>query len=141
MDKKQVIIPIAILILISSCIGFAFQAFFGGFWQAALAGLLGQLLVYNVYTSLLELSQKRNEIKNTLDTIIEAQTCPIACPCGKNVVQAPLFINNDNDFICEVCNAKFRVEITYESILQTQPTNLSNIFDVLKQKELEQKEL
>jgi hypothetical protein len=135
METKAVLIPFGILIIISCAIGFAFQAVLGGFWNAFLAGILGQLLVYNIYKTFSDTKEKETGIRETLDSLVSSQVCPIACPCGKNVVEEPLFINGDNNFVCEVCKCKFRVEITYESVLQTEQVNLNTIFDVLKQKE------
>jgi hypothetical protein len=58
----------------------------------------------------------------------------VVCPCGKNAFDAPVFLNYDNNFACEVCRSKFKVNLTPDTVVQTESVNIANIYDSLKGK-------
>lgn len=136
---RLIVYSLAIVTVISLGIGFITQDFFGGSTAGFLRGFTGsviaQFLIFYFSAVKTEKKEEINDSQIKLDEIIAQQTCPISCPCGKNVITAPIFINQDNAFECEVCKSKFRVEVSYESILLTEQVNLNNIFNILKEKE------
>lgn len=136
---RLIVYSLAIVLAISLGVGFIAQDFLGGstagFFRGFIGSIIVQFLVFYFSAVKSEKKEEINESQLKLDEIVSQQTCPVTCPCGKNVITVPIFINQDNAFECEVCKSKFRVEISYESILLTEQVNLNNIFNILKEKE------
>lgn len=127
---KVLLTSLAIVATISVGVGFVFAKFLG-FWQGAVAALIIQFLIFYIFTS----SQSASEETNTVeDQLVALQTAPITCPCGKHVFSAPVFLNAENLFTCEKCGSKFRVEMSYDSVVLTEPLNIENVFNHLKEK-------
>jgi Zn finger protein HypA/HybF involved in hydrogenase expression len=124
---------LGITLLISSGIGFVLKDVIG-FWQGFVGAVIAQFLGFYF------LSLKKNESKeqetNLSEEIINLQTIPISCPCGKNTFTGPVFYNTENSFLCEKCGSQFKVELNYETVLLTEPLNIANVFNQLKEKEL-----
>lgn len=109
-------------------------------WVGIPGGIAAGLLVCVGVWLILEFKtqpQGVSEIEAAFDELVATQTVPVACPCGKGVFSTPIFLNQDNVFECKSCNSKFKVELTYESILITEPLSLINVFESLKEKEKE----
>lgn len=140
MFMRTVLYSLAIVVAISLGIGFITQDFLGGSFTGFFRGFIGSVIaqyLFFYFTAIkTDSGEQVNEAQLKLDEIVNQQTCPISCPCSKNIITAPLFINQDNVFECDSCKSKFRVDISYESILLTEQVNLNNIFNVLKEKEL-----
>jgi hypothetical protein len=85
-------------------------------------------------TELESLVESSAFLKTSLDELIDLQTIPVACPCGKNSFDTPVFINTENTFVCDVCRSKFKVTLEPDTVIMTESTNILNIFDSLKQK-------
>jgi hypothetical protein len=131
---KQFWLAISITILLALGFGYVVQEFIGGIGKGFIAGIILQFIAFMIYKP--AKSDESLEIaESTLDSIVDLQTTLIECPCGKNSFYEPIFINKDNNFTCNVCGSKFRVDITHESILLTEPVSLVNVFNNLKDKE------
>jgi SMC interacting uncharacterized protein involved in chromosome segregation len=90
--------------------------------------------VQETTTELETITESAEFLKSSLDDMIDIQTMSVVCPCGKNAFDAPVFLNYDNAFTCEVCKSKFKVTLTPDTVIQTESVNISNIFDSLKEK-------
>lgn len=132
---RNAIASLTITFLVSAGFGFILKDILG-FWEGFVGVLLLQFFIYNIYISFARKQPVVTEEDKIIDNIVELQTVPVSCPCGNNIFSAPVFFNSDNSFTCEKCNSKFRVEISYESVLLTEPVNIENAFKVLKEKEL-----
>lgn len=129
---KKIAISITITILMSLAIGFVFQELFNGFWRATVCGFILHFIVFYIFGTK---TPPSNEAEEALNEIIGLQTCPISCPCGNNIFSATIFINNDNVFTCDKCQSKFKVEVSYDSVLVTEPVSIGNVFNSLKSKQ------
>jgi len=90
--------------------------------------------VTETITSFNSITEDAEFFKSSLDAIIDIQTMSVVCPCGKNAFDAPVFLNHDNPFTCEVCRSKFKVTLTPDTVVQTEAINIANIYDSLKEK-------
>jgi hypothetical protein len=73
------------------------------------------------------------------DYIDERNIAQIECPCGKTVISKELFVNDlggDNEYSCTACHSTYKVEITADPVLITNPVNIDTksiqLFDKLK---------
>lgn len=133
---KQAIFAVLITILLALGFGYVVQEFIGGIGRGFVAGLIIQFILFMVYRPKKE-EPENNEADEALNAVVDLQTTLIECPCGKNKMYEPIFLNKDNIFTCNTCGSKFRVEIAYESILLTEPISLVNVFDNLREREKE----
>jgi len=133
---KQFWLAISITILLALGFGYVVQEFIGGFGRGFTAGLILQFIAFMIWKPAKQ-DDSLEIATSTLDSIVDLQTTLIECPCGKNSFYEPIFINKDNNFTCNVCGSKFRVDIVHESILLTEPISLVNVFNNLKEKEKE----
>lgn len=133
---KQVLISIAITILISLGVGYTLGDFLGGFTKGVCLSLIVQFL-YFYFRKQSSTKDQVNEAELILQEIIDLQTSNVNCPCGKNIMSVPLFINKENIFKCDKCNSSFRVDIEYQPVVITEQVNLNNVFEALRNKELE----
>lgn len=130
---KVIIFSLTITFLVSTGIGFVLSGVIG-FWQGFVGSVIAQFLGF--YLLSLRNNNKVSTEPSLSEEILSLQTIPITCPCGKNTFTAPVFFNTQNDFTCEKCKGKFKVELNYDTILLTEPLNIENVFNQLKQKEL-----
>jgi hypothetical protein len=130
---KLISVSIGITLLISFGVGFVLADVIG-FWQGVVSAIIAQFLG----SYLLGLKNKKTNIdeRDLSEEIINLQTIPIACPCGKNAFSAPVFYNTENAFLCEKCGSRFKVELNYDTVLLTEPVNIENVFNQLKEREL-----
>jgi uncharacterized Zn-finger protein len=130
----RLFVPLFVTILVSLGIGYALSDFIS-MWKGAIAGLIVQFIIRYVVDTIKK-KEPPSEIEEIMQDVIDIQTTPITCPCGKNTFYAPIFLNKENMFQCDKCGSKFRAEINIDTILLTEPVNLQNAFDHLKRKEL-----
>lgn len=133
---KQAIFAVLITILLALGFGYVVQEFIGGIGRGFVAGLIIQFILFMIYRPKKE-EPENNEADEALNAVVDLQTTLVECPCGKNKMYEPIFLNKDNVFTCNACGSKFRVEIAYESILLTEPISLVNVFDNLREREKE----
>ena len=131
---KLIGLPLFITILVSLGIGFVLKDILG-FWEGVVGSVIIQFLGFYYLTSIQTKNNKQQE-PDIVEEIINLQTVPISCPCGKHTFTAPVFYSADNSFLCEKCGSKFKVELSYETVLLTEPLNIENIFNQLKEREL-----
>jgi uncharacterized Zn-finger protein len=131
---RTVLLSLAIVALISVGAGFVLKDFIG-FWQGVVGATIIQFLAF--YLPFTGTAPKNNQAADdaaeSIKEIIDLQTIPINCPCGKNTFTAPIFFNIENEFTCEKCGSGFKVEPTYDVVLVTEPVNIENIFNKLKE--------
>jgi len=109
-------------------------------WIGFTAGIAGGLLVCVAIWLILEFKtqpESTSEMERAFDALIEAQTVPVMCPCGNTVFNTPVFFKHDTVYECAHCKSKFRVELSYDSVLITEPVNLVSVFEALKDKDKE----
>lgn len=129
----RLFVPLFVTILVSLGIGYALSDFIS-MWKGTIAGFIAQFIIRYVVDTVKK-KEPTIEIEEIMQDVIDIQTAPITCPCGKNTFFAPIFLNKENMFQCDKCGSKFRAEINIDTILLTEPVNLQNAFDHLKRKE------
>jgi len=127
---KTLAISLSITAIISVGLGFVLKDFIG-FWQGVVGAIIAQFLVF--YFLSFKGKEEIEEATSSVAEMIELQTMPINCPCGKNVITAPIFFNITNQFTCDKCSSVFRVEPSFDVVLLTEPVNIENIFNKLKE--------
>lgn len=130
---KLLIFSLSITLLISTGIGFVLTDSVG-FWKGFVGSIIAQFLLF--YLLSYKSNNKDSNEPNLSEELISLQTIPISCPCGKHTFTAPVFYNTENEFLCEKCGSKFKVELTHDTVLLTEPLNIVNVFTQLKEKEL-----
>ena len=130
---KLVAISLTFTILVSLGVGFVLADIIG-FWQGVVSAIIAQFL--GSYFIGIKNKQQITSEPDVSEEIINLQTIPISCPCGKNVFSAPVFYNTENSFLCEKCGSRFKVELNYDTVLLTEPVNIENVFNQLKEREL-----
>jgi hypothetical protein len=133
---KQAIFAILITLILALGFGYVVQDFVDGLGKGFVAGLIIQFIIFMLYRPA-KAEDTNDEADEALNRVIDLQTTLVECPCGKSKMYEPIFINKDNNFTCNECGSKYRVEIAYESILLTEPVSLVNVFDNLREKEKE----
>lgn len=126
---RLVVLSLIITLTISTGVAFSLSAVLG-FWQVFVGSFIVQFLLF--YIKATKNNNQEVELSSKIDELIQAQTVPVNCPCGKNTITSPIFYNIDNVISCEKCGSKFRVYLNYDTILVTEPLNIENTFDFLK---------
>lgn len=132
---KKICLSLVLTILISAGIGFVFQNIIG-FWQGATAAIIIHFLIFYLFNPGQKSQVLIESEKAAFDELILTQTASVNCPCGQNTINVPILLNIDNIFTCEKCLSKFRVNVSFDTVLLTEPFNIANAFNVLKSKEL-----
>lgn len=132
---KLLSISLGIVLIISTGIGFVVKDFLG-FWEGFILSVVVQFVASYGMATFKSTSNEDVAIVDQSQQLIDLQTVEIVCPCGSFVTKSPIFFGLDNGFICNKCNSKFRVDLSYESVLITEPLNIENAYDFLRKKEL-----
>lgn len=129
---KRIIISFLLTILISAGVGFVLHNFIS-FWQGFTAALILHFLIFYLFNPEQKSRAFVESEQAALDELLTTQTVTVNCPCGQNPISTPILLNMDNTFTCEKCFSKYRVNVSFESVLLTEPFNIANAFDALKQ--------
>lgn len=132
---KLVAISLGIVLAISTGVGFVFSDLIG-FWQGFVAAVLVQFIsTYGIASFKTSRETQFEQAEDNSQRLIDLQTVEIICPCTNVVSKSPVFFGLNNEFLCNKCNSKFRVDLSYDSILVTEPLNIENAYNFLKSKE------
>lgn len=63
------------------------------------------------------------------EDMLSEQLVQLECNCGKTLFDGILIPKNENICICPSCNEKYKVLVSYDSILITDTLNDEDIFD------------
>lgn len=130
---KLITVSLGIVLAISAGVGFVLANFIG-FWQGFIATIIVQFIAS--YGIAFFRTPKVEQVENNeAQQLIDLQTVEIACPCTHVVSRSPIFFGINNEFVCTKCNSKFRVDLSYEPVLVTEPLNVENAYNFLKSKE------
>jgi len=130
---KLITVSLGIVFAISAGVGFVLANFIG-FWQGFIATIIAQFIAsYGI--AFFRTPKVEQADTNEVQQIIDLQTVEIACPCSHIVSKSPIFFGINNEFVCTKCSSKFRVDLSYEPVLVTEPLNIENAYNFLKSKE------
>jgi hypothetical protein len=131
----------SLVITLSVSLGFAFslKQFFG-FWESFVFVAIAQLLVsfFIKNKTIQRDSNIINELSNNIDTLLEKQQVVVQCPCGKNNIPVVIFLDEETVIECDVCKNTFRVIADIQTQLITEPVNMENIYNKLKEQQYNQ---
>lgn len=136
--------PLGIIIGGVTCMSYGFTAFFP-FLQAISLLLPLSILVYFFYNRKAYIDAKQAENIAILESIMEEQDSVIVeyekvfdsqlvelpCICGGNTFVGLISPTLPNVVRCESCKNNYRVEVSYNSVLISDPLNLERTFEEL----------
>lgn len=117
-------------------IGYALSGIFG-FLQGSILAFIIQIIAFYFYNNNKISATKKIEEEHLslIESIYENSLVDIVCPCGVENDKVPYFDLVDRVFVCDKCSSKYRVEGIFSSVLLTEPVNLENAFNKIKNKE------
>lgn len=86
---------------------------------------------------LIGLISEKDEVIQEYEKLLDEQFVSIPCNCGNELFQGILLPNSENLTECKHCKEKYKIFISYDSILVAQPADNNTIFENLINKKLE----
>lgn len=126
---------IVIVLLVSLSTAFSLKSFLGFNETFILVTLLQFFIAFfwKSFSSKKDI-QAVKEITDDYTQVLEKCVVSVACPCGKEVSDVIIFVNEEAVIKCEKCNNDFRVLCDVKTQLVTEPLNLEAVYDQLKEK-------
>jgi hypothetical protein len=136
--------PIVGILIGSACIAYGMSSFIP--MVNALALLIPILLgaywflvqksdVFNTQSELMifaeNVIEEQELVIREYERIFDSQLVDIPCVCGVNTFQGLISPTLENIVECEKCKNKYRVEVSYSSVLISEPMNLNKTFEQL----------
>lgn len=129
---RSLIVTLAISLGLSFCL----KQFFG-FWECFVFITIAQFFISFFIKS--RGIQKDNiiiqELTDSIDGLLERQQCIVQCPCGKNTVSVVVFFDEETIVECDKCKNTFKVISDIQTQLITEPVNMENIYNKLKEQQ------
>lgn len=86
---------------------------------------------------LIDLISEKDEVIQEYEKLLDEQFVSIPCNCGNELFQGILLPNSENLTECKSCKEKYKIFISYDSILVAQPADNNTIFENLINKKLD----
>ena len=120
---KELIRPLAILIVVSSSIAFFLLQFNINFWATFLAATVAQFVIWEIvrYVVSVRTAAKAAEMEIQILEELGKQTISIPCAACKKVNLTPIRLDINNTFKCDECGKENAVYIEVESAQVTNP--------------------
>jgi hypothetical protein len=93
-------------------------------WAGFIIAVFSQIIIYNVYISLLSsyIVLKNKQLENERIKEFSYQGLEVSCPCSKKHKDfVPIRLNDVNMYRCGECDKSVSVYINAETALQTEP--------------------
>lgn len=119
--------PLLQLILLTSVsvlIGFIAKEFNINFFVGLFSGLALQFLLFNVYSTLLDVyvTLKNKKLENERIKEFSFQGVEVTCPCFKKIKSfVPLRLNTNNSYTCQECKKDVAIYVDVSTAITTQP--------------------
>lgn len=116
--------PILILFGVSGVLSYIFTGLTAKFWISFVIVTLIQLVVYNIFRSVLDafVALKNKQLENERIKEFSYQGLEVTCPCSKKCIDyVPIRLNTPNMYRCSGCDKSVSVYINAETALQTEP--------------------
>lgn len=117
-------IPVVLLIAVAFVVAVVLSTFHVTWWLGFLVGILGQILIYNAFTSILDVyvTLKNKQLENERIAEFSYQGMEVECPCSKKRKDfVPIRLNDVNLYKCGDCEKTVSVYVSAETALQTEP--------------------
>ena len=121
---QKLIVPIVILLAVAFVVSVTLSVFHVVWWLGFLVGILGQVLAYNAFVSILDVyvTIKNKKLENERIAEFSYQGLDVVCPCSKKRRDfVPVRLNDTNIYKCGECEKSIAVYINAETALQTEP--------------------
>lgn len=128
---KKILLSLGVTILVSTLFALSLTAVLG-FWHAFMLAFVGQLVIFyfiNDYM-ILAATNERERILNTRLAYFEQNVTTFECPCGKNIFEEAIYVNDENVFTCGKCNQIIKANLTVTPIIVTQPLLSTTMLDI-----------
>jgi len=86
---------------------------------------------------LIDLISEKDEVIQEYEILLDEQLVSIPCSCGSELFKGILLPNSENLTECKSCKEKYKIFISYDSILVSEPSDNNLIFENLINKKLE----
>jgi len=121
---QRIVVPIVILTAVALVTATLLTTLHITWWLGFLVGVLGQILIYNAFISILDvyLTIKNKKLENERIAEFSYQGLEVECPCTKKRKDfVPIRLNDLNMYRCGECDKTISVYINAETALQTEP--------------------
>lgn len=85
----------------------------------------------------INLISEKDEVIQEYEILLDEQIVSIPCSCGSELFKGILLPNSENLTECKYCKEKYKIFISYDSILISEPSDNNTIFENLINKKLE----
>lgn len=86
---------------------------------------------------LIDLISEKDEVIQEYEKLLDEQLVSIPCNCGNELFLGILLPNSENLTECKHCKEKYKIFISYDSVLVAEPADNNTIFENLINKKLE----
>jgi len=86
---------------------------------------------------LFDLIYEKDEVIKEYETFLDEQVVSITCSCNGELFNGILLPNSENLTECKHCKEKYKIFVSYDSILVSQPSDNNTIFENLINKKLD----
>jgi len=86
---------------------------------------------------LFDLIYEKDEVIKEYETFLDEQVVSITCSCNGELFNGILLPNSENLTECEHCKEKYKIFVSYDSVLVSQPSDNNTIFENLINKKLD----
>jgi hypothetical protein len=122
--------PIIILCTISTVLSLLFSNNLLDFAKYFLAATLIQVILYNVYKSIIEYLAMKLQVEKIKE--YSKQGMEVKCPCYlEKKMFVPITLNGENVFNCNECDKMISVDITAKTFMQTDMIDLDKADEAL----------
>lgn len=80
---------------------------------------------------LTETVTEQTRVIDEYEKIFDAQLVELPCVCGGNTFEGLFSPKLENIVTCQKCNNNYRVDVSYNSVLLSEPLNVEQTFDEL----------
>lgn len=74
---------------------------------------------------------EQEEVIREYEQIFDSLSVKLPCVCGGNTFEGLFSPNTENEVVCEKCKSKYRVDIVYDTVLISEPTDNDQPFEIL----------
>lgn len=85
----------------------------------------------NIMADIQAIIDEQEQVIKDYESIFDSQLVELPCVCGGNTFQGLFSPKTDNIVECEKCKNRYRVEISYNSVLISEPLDINQTFDNL----------
>jgi len=137
---NKLFVQLSLLFIVTGVIAVILHTLGVNYILGAIAGIIIQYGIYNVFVYSLETYTilKAKKLENEKIKELSYQVAEVTCPCAQKTKEiVPLRLNEPTVYKCNACSKQVRVYVQTETVLVTEPiadTSLSGIDELIKSK-------